>query len=477
MTPTFWRTDGFSDSSFIDLVNRTFYLSFTGVTEARAWIDNSGYWTSYPVTDGLIFNVDSDNIKSLKFPIRIYDYGVWISGQTGTIGDFTQYSTNNVRIVDNDPWGNSVVLWKSYSVSGNTSNGGIYMNPTPIDNTKTYRMSTWENRVSNSTTTMSNYYFGLNGYGTDNGVKSLTTETPNTNPYFWSTTYNGLTENQWFLIVGHIHPHNYTGTTSSDSGRYLANGTKLGNITSDFRWLSGTTTGRLRTLMVYTTVAQNTNDVVHHAGYTRFDLCDGTEPSLNDLLNNNTDKLYDLINPSTFGYLINGPKYVSGGLDFNGINESCTVDNNLSLVQLSALTLSVWFYSNSATGMSLLKSNGFLLHYRGDGFYLMADDGTTSGYLGYTVAPDSSKWIMITATWDGSTMKIYIDGIKQSSELSFSGGANNRIYNLTYLTVGGYFNSSQPWTNGKIGDYKIYNRALSANDISINYSSMKNRFQ
>ena len=43
----FWRTNGFSDSSFLNLVNAITGQNFTNTPTACAYLDSNGYWTSY----------------------------------------------------------------------------------------------------------------------------------------------------------------------------------------------------------------------------------------------------------------------------------------------------------------------------------------------------------------------------------------------------------------------------------------------
>lgn len=227
--------------------------------EQRASVDNNG-------------KLFLQDISETKFKPLLMDYTIWENGQTGSIGKFEQYSSSNSRVLATDPWGKETVVWQS------KPNGGIYHSAIPVDNTKTYRMSWWEKRVNNTGT--SRYYAGLNGYGSVNGVGNLTNTTPNTNPYFWSCAQNILTEGEWFLIVGHVHPHDYSGSTSPDSGRYTVNG-RIGGISNDYRWLPQTTSARSRTLSVY---QGSVPEITHYTVYPRMDLCDGTEPSITELL-------------------------------------------------------------------------------------------------------------------------------------------------------------------------------------------------
>jgi hypothetical protein len=46
----FWRSDLKTDQSFIDLCNGLFDQGFSNVIDAKNWLNNNGYWTSYPET-------------------------------------------------------------------------------------------------------------------------------------------------------------------------------------------------------------------------------------------------------------------------------------------------------------------------------------------------------------------------------------------------------------------------------------------
>ncbi|MDD3285669.1 MAG: sialidase domain-containing protein [Patescibacteria group bacterium] len=234
-----------------------------------------------------VFDRNGQEGKAVKInddePPLLLNYRLWKEGQTGAIGPFGIYNlaANNTRIIAEDPWGRKVPVWQSSSL-----NAGIYASAQPIDNTKLYRFSWWEKSVSSGEATYGRYYAGLNGYGSTNGVINLSAGTYNTNPYFWSTTNiptsSYLPEGQWVLVVGHVFPYNYSGTDRhSDSGLYTTDG-KFANTSADYKWAPETTTARGRTLAIY---QANAEGVIHYTVYPRMDVVDGSEPSIQDLLN------------------------------------------------------------------------------------------------------------------------------------------------------------------------------------------------
>ncbi|MDX9779395.1 MAG: LamG-like jellyroll fold domain-containing protein, partial [Patescibacteria group bacterium] len=254
-----------------------------GATGSEILVDISPYGHNGQ-NYGAILNENDVTFGSDLEPL-LMDYRVWKDGQSGPVGSFSTYSVGNSRIIEEDPWGRKVVVWKS------VPNAGIYHNAQTIDNTKLYRMSWWEKRVTNAAATYAKYYAGLNGYGSVNGVRNLN-GTYNTNPYFWNTNHSNLTEGQWFLVVGHVFPYTHTGTDRHpDSGRYTVDGF-IGHTSADYKWAPETVTARSRTLSVY---QGDDPGVVHYTIYPRMDVVDGTEPSIQELLNGHDSYGNDIV--------------------------------------------------------------------------------------------------------------------------------------------------------------------------------------
>jgi len=190
----------------------------------------------------------------------------------------------------------------------------------------------------------------------------------------------------------------------------------------------------------------------------------------------------DLISTTKTGTLTNGPTYDStngGSIVYDGVDDSCSI-GSLGLTGFTQLTVNVWYYSNinSSTALTRCSSvgNAFILHYRGAGFYLVGNDSTVSNYLGWQTTIPATQWVMLTGTWNGSTMKLYQNAAKQANELSFAGGANGILANINTISLGYNFNASQPWTNGKIASCSLYNRALTNDEIMQNFNAFRGRF-
>jgi len=298
-----WDVEGYFDDVRI-YANSLSNDDIKTLYEKRANLDNRGNFSIY------------NEINQTKYKPLIMNYTIWANGQSGSISPFTRYgeNANNTRILEKDPWGKETVVWKSAPLTTTTS-AGIYFNEFSIDNTKMYRASWWEKRVTNGSATACTYYAGLNGYGATNGVYNRLTGALNTNPYFWNTsalpTQAQLPLNTWVLIVAHIWPAGSgTGSNHSDSGRYRTNGTKAA-INQDFVWHADSTTGRSRSITVY---QANATDVVHLSVYPRMDIVDGTEPSLNELLLGHDSRNFDYT--KLIGGAINKPMDIQSNLTY-----------------------------------------------------------------------------------------------------------------------------------------------------------------
>lgn len=161
-------------------------------------------------------------------------------------------------------------------------------------------------------------------------------------------------------------------------------------------------------------------------------------------------------------------------LNFDGVDDYVGVSNDLTN-GLTSLTAGVWVKGSRASNILCSANNAIILHFRGAGFYLVAEDGTASNYLSWSTTLPYNEWLYLVATWsspavggDGK-MKLYVNGVKESGELAFAGGTTGRLKSGNPLNIGKYFNDSQPWFLGKMDDISIYDKVSSVSQIRQNY--------
>jgi hypothetical protein len=202
--------------------------------------------------------------------------------------------------------------------------------------------------------------------------------------------------------------------------------------------------------------ATPTRDLV---GYWKFDEGSGAS-AVDSSGNNNT------------GTLVNGPMRVagklgSGALQFTATSQQyVTIANSSSLNSPSrAITLAAWINATDWSGNRRILQKG-----NSDNQYrLLAEGGALKFHLSgvdtlTAPLPPTATWVHVTATWDGSTMIIYTNGVAQTSA-----GAGGTIATTSDpLAIARKNNSgvSGDYFYGRLDDVRIYNRALTGLEIA-----------
>lgn len=243
----------------------------------------SGIDTRSPlITDGLVAYYPMDGTSKGIHNSNILDYSTWIIGTSGSQVGFSQNGDGNSIVEDIGPFGESQAIWQSLgNDAASDADGGWNGSNFTIDKTKKYRHSVW---IRRKVTGNGTGYFGCLG----NQVYNIAANTVNSNPYFWASTFPN---NDWLLFVSYVYPHDIGNIVpSDDAGIYNISKTKIAGIAT-FKFSPTATANNHRTYLYYSTLA-TTNQ---QWAYPRVDLCDGTEPSLDDLLSGEGN----VINPSS----------------------------------------------------------------------------------------------------------------------------------------------------------------------------------
>jgi len=95
---------------------------------------------------------------------------------------------------------------------------------------------------------------------------------------------------------------------------------------------------------------------------------------------------------------------------------------------------------------------------------------TTSSYF------TNNNWHHVVATYDGAFKRVYVNGsqvgVAQATQGLPGGGTNNT--GPAYIGIYGSF-AGYPF-NGKIAKVAVYDRALTASEVSSDYNATKGRF-
>jgi hypothetical protein len=214
------------------------------------------------------------------------------------------------------------------------------------------------------------------------------------------------------------------------------------------------------------------------------------DAGMNSSFNNTGTTWTDLSGNGNNGTLTNGPTYSSangGSLVFDGVDDYISIPNSSSInPNTDSFSIVVWVNSDPSNGgdgwdlwaaKRVNGSNGYYIGVNnplGAKFVLGNDASsrTDTGYLTYTY----NTWAMFTGVLNrtANTQTIIKNNNVESSSVTPSGG---NYYNTGVLSIGGDFgNASQFYVNGKIPIVQIYNRALTAAEITQNFNALRHRF-
>jgi hypothetical protein len=166
---------------------------------------------------------------------------------------------------------------------------------------------------------------------------------------------------------------------------------------------------------------------------------------------------------------ISGATWTTSGkygnaLSFNGNNALVTINNAASLQLTSGMTLEAWVYPTTVSNKwrdVIYKGN--------DNYYLEGSSnnsrrpalGGTFGSPLYGTAPlTANTWTHLAGTYDGATMRLYVNGVQVASRAQTGAIATS----TNPLQIGGDSIHGQYFA-GRIDEVRVYNRALSAAEI------------
>lgn len=198
----------------------------------------------------------------------------------------------------------------------------------------------------------------------------------------------------------------------------------------------------------------------------------------------------DLSGSNNNGTLTNGPTYNSnngGSIVFDGTNDYINTNYDLS-----------WNNTNSVSIFLYLKPNSLSLTYpfigKGDYEWQMRQAGTSLTFVywnttgTHTNGPvttitnfftDTTNFVHIALVWSHLNNQYYLYRNSQlTNTINWTDASINRN-SAESMKIGGaiyLWGANSSYWNGMMATTHIYNRALSANEVSQNYNAIKGRF-
>ena len=159
-------------------------------------------------------------------------------------------------------------------------------------------------------------------------------------------------------------------------------------------------------------------------------------------------------------------------ITLNGTNSHVRIGQ---INNLTAVTVEVYLKTNSYTDDS---TNQIISNYSGDGLVLQLNKGIPEFSIGSGKKVSSDETMgsdlnhTITGTYDGSTVKLYVDGVLKKT-LSSTAGISNPT-DSTPMVIGCNPNETgcdAYYTNANIYAVRVYNRALTESEIKQNMNA------
>ena len=162
------------------------------------------------------------------------------------------------------------------------------------------------------------------------------------------------------------------------------------------------------------------------------------------------------------------------GLQFNGTGDYVSIGDPATLQLTNMGTVAVWVKPNNVDSgwhqiinhMNFITNrSGYALYYDrtldGNKYNLDIANGSTLNRVTSTTSAQNNTWQHVVGTWDGSNLRIYVNGLQEGLPVSQTVNATSGYDFL----MGTFHNFNDYFFGGTMDDVRIYSRALSASEI------------
>jgi len=187
------------------------------------------------------------------------------------------------------------------------------------------------------------------------------------------------------------------------------------------------------------------------------------------------------------GTLTNGPTFDSGNggsIDFDGGNDYVDCGDNTITKPSGPMTIEYWFKGQSssanATGIGTTGnsgSRGYLLGFNNGSiiYFFIPSSSTSQKYITYNTTIDTNKWYCLTGVYNPSTyVRIYVNGVQVANSTS---SIPSSLYTSNGISLKLGRRGDGIGFLGKISNFKLYHKVLSATEVLHNYNALKSRFE
>jgi hypothetical protein len=191
----------------------------------------------------------------------------------------------------------------------------------------------------------------------------------------------------------------------------------------------------------------------------------------------------DLSGNGNTGTLTNGPTYSSangGSIVFDGVDDYVDCGNSITN-GFTNITVSVWYYAVSFASTSYFLTkyvggvNGWFLYYSSSTNKFGVDGRESSAAYFSNETSNTypiNKWYNVVFTKSSTNWRLYVNSVLDVNNTN--GNGSTSFNNNDSLDIGRY--DASLMGKGNISQVSIYNRALTAAEITQNYNALKSRY-
>ena len=186
--------------------------------------------------------------------------------------------------------------------------------------------------------------------------------------------------------------------------------------------------------------------------------------------------------------LVNGPTFVAsdgttetgdGYFDFDGSDDRADLDN---FIYPTNYSIHFVVFKDAASTKQAFMDTGSLGHPGPVRFYVdlsgrikIQHGGNfgTAGAVGSTM--QQNRWYILTATYDGSDLKVYENAVLKDTQSS--GGHGASVAGVSIAAHYPDYASSMSEFPGRVAQVGVYSRALSQSEVTQNFNAISSKFR
>ena len=373
----------------------------------------TGYVNDFRVYDHALSAKEVKEIsKALILHMPLDNNGAGAPNLLTNSADLTKWTkTSNTTVA----WDNDKNLWKATYTGTDTTRYGVYQDLTIEANT-TYTVSCTLEGVSCGVA----FGFYDSSVGWPSTVISVVTADGKIRKSYTLTSGASSTKTRVFLL-----------TNASTSKTVWFKLPKLEKSPKATPWCPNTADA------LYTSLGYNSSTVYDTSGYGNNGTYSSTRPT----------------------FVADSPRYNISAQFANGIYIVTTLPSPTGFG--NSYTFSWWGKCSTYEGkMYWGFSGGNRLNLYGTGGVYCWNTGDGAGNKFGTIAQVDTNWHHFAVTGDGTTTKLYIDGVFKANATTYKAITGTALY------FNGWDTSNSYDFNGQLSDFRLYATALSADDIA-----------